>query len=54
MVAAARQVAEAEGIADAERGYRLVFNVGRRRRSTRFPTSTCTSSAVAPMTWPPG
>ena len=28
MAVAARQVAEAEGIGDADRGYRLVFNVG--------------------------
>jgi histidine triad (HIT) family protein len=29
MLMAAREVAEAEGIAGTERGYRLVFNVGR-------------------------
>ena len=44
----ARRVAEAEGV--AERGYRLVFNVGARLRQHASPICTSTSSVAASST----
>jgi histidine triad (HIT) family protein len=46
VVTTARQVAEAEGIAQPERGYRLVFNVGADALNSVPHRQT--------LTWPPG
>jgi histidine triad (HIT) family protein len=51
MLVAARQVAEAEGI--AERGYRLVFNVGQDSGNT-VPHLHLHVIGGRGMTWPPG
>jgi histidine triad (HIT) family protein len=53
MVIAAREVAQAEGIAGAERGYRLVFNVGRDSANS-VPHLHLHVIGGRPMTWPPG
>ena len=51
MLVTARQVAEAEGI--AERGYRLVFNVGRDSGNT-VPHLHLHVIGGRGMSWPPG
>lgn len=51
MLTTARQVAEAEGI--AERGYRLVFNVGRDSGNT-VPHLHLHVIGGRGMSWPPG
>lgn len=51
MLDAARQVAEAEGL--AERGYRLVFNVGRDSGNT-VPHLHLHVLGGRGMSWPPG
>jgi histidine triad (HIT) family protein len=51
MLVAARQVAEAEGI--AERGYRLVFNVGQDSGNT-VPHLHLHVIGGRGMSWPPG
>lgn len=53
MLMAAREVAEAEGIATPERGYRLVFNVGRDSNMS-VPHLHLHVIGGRPMTWPPG
>ncbi len=53
MVVAAREIAEAEGIAGEARGYRLVFNVGR-DTSNSVPHLHLHVIGGRPMTWPPG
>jgi histidine triad (HIT) family protein len=53
MVVAAREVAEAEGIAGDERGYRLVFNVGRDAANS-VPHLHLHVIGGRSMTWPPG
>ena len=53
MVVAAREIAAAEGIAGEERGYRLVFNVGRDSANS-VPHLHLHVIGGRPMTWPPG
>jgi histidine triad (HIT) family protein len=53
MVVAAREIAEAEGIAGEARGYRLVFNVGRDTANS-VPHLHLHVIGGRPMTWPPG
>ncbi len=53
MFAAARAVAEAEGIAGPERGYRLVLNVGRDALNS-VPHLHLHVIGGRRMTWPPG
>jgi histidine triad (HIT) family protein len=53
MVVAAREIAEAEGIGGEERGYRLVFNVGRDSANS-VPHLHLHVIGGRPMTWPPG
>jgi histidine triad (HIT) family protein len=53
MFVAAREVAEAEGIAHADRGYRLVFNVGRDSANS-VPHLHLHIIGGRAMTWPPG
>jgi histidine triad (HIT) family protein len=53
MLVAARQVAEAEGIAGPERGYRLVFNVGH-DTSNSVPHLHLHVIGGRSMNWPPG
>ncbi|HXR53863.1 MAG TPA: histidine triad nucleotide-binding protein [Acidimicrobiales bacterium] len=53
MVVAAREIAETEGIAAEERGYRLVFNVGRDSANS-VPHLHLHVIGGRPMTWPPG
>jgi histidine triad (HIT) family protein len=53
MVVAAREIAQAEGIAGEERGYRLVFNVGRDSANS-VPHLHLHVIGGRPMTWPPG
>jgi histidine triad (HIT) family protein len=53
MVVAAREVAVAEGIGDEERGYRLVFNVGRDSFNS-VPHLHLHVIGGRPMSWPPG
>jgi len=53
MVVAAREVADAEGIGGEERGYRLVFNVGRDSANS-VPHLHLHVIGGRPMTWPPG
>jgi histidine triad (HIT) family protein len=53
MVVAAREVAEAEGIGSEERGYRLVFNVGRDSANS-VPHLHLHVIGGRPMSWPPG
>ncbi|MGH9109517.1 MAG: histidine triad nucleotide-binding protein [Acidimicrobiales bacterium] len=53
MLDAAQHVAEAEGIADAERGYRLVFNVGPDALNS-VPHLHLHVIGGRAMTWPPG
>lgn len=49
----ARSVAEAEGLAGPERGYRLVLNVGADATNT-VPHLHLHVLAGRPMSWPPG
>lgn len=49
----ARRVADVEGIAVPERGYRLVFNVGRDALNS-VPHLHLHVIGGRPMTWPPG
>ena len=53
LVVAAREVAEAEGVAGAERGYRLVFNVGPDALNS-VPHLHLHVLGGRAMTWPPG
>ena len=53
MVVAAREIAAAEGIAGEERGYRLVFNVGRDSANS-VPHLHLHVIGGRPMTGPPG
>jgi histidine triad (HIT) family protein len=53
MVVAAREIAEAEGIAGEERGYRLVFNVGRDSANS-VPHLHLHVIGGRQMSWPPG
>jgi histidine triad (HIT) family protein len=53
MVVAAKEVASAEGIAGEERGYRLVFNIGRDSANS-VPHLHLHVVGGRPMTWPPG
>ena len=53
MVVAARQIADAEGIGGEERGYRLVFNVGRDSANS-VPHLHLHVIGGRSMTWPPG
>jgi len=53
MFVAARQIAEAEGISGPERGYRLVFNVGRDTANS-VPHLHLHVIGGRSMTWPPG
>jgi histidine triad (HIT) family protein len=53
LVVAARQVAESEGIATEERGYRLVFNVGPDALNS-VPHLHLHVLGGRPMGWPPG
>jgi histidine triad (HIT) family protein len=53
MVVAAREVAVAEGIGGAERGYRLVFNIGRDSANS-VPHLHLHVIGGRPMSWPPG
>jgi histidine triad (HIT) family protein len=53
LLVAAREVAEAEGIAGAERGYRLVFNVGPDALNS-VPHLHLHVIGGRAMTWPPG
>jgi histidine triad (HIT) family protein len=53
MVVAAREIAQAEGIGGEERGYRLVFNVGRDSANS-VPHLHLHVIGGRPMTWPPG
>jgi len=53
LVVAARQVAEAEGIAGSERGYRLIFNVGPDALNS-VPHLHLHLIGGRAMTWPPG
>jgi histidine triad (HIT) family protein len=53
MFVAARAVAEAEGIDAAERGYRLVLNVGKDALNS-VPHLHLHVIGGRPMTWPPG
>jgi len=53
MLVAAREVAQAEGIGGPERGYRLVFNVGRDSANS-VPHLHLHVIGGRPMTWPPG
>jgi histidine triad (HIT) family protein len=53
MLVAAREVAEAEGVAGPERGYRLVFNVGHDSNNS-VPHLHLHVIGGRSMTWPPG
>jgi histidine triad (HIT) family protein len=53
MLVAAREVAVAEGIGGEERGYRLVFNVGRDTFNS-VPHLHLHVLGGRPMRWPPG
>jgi len=53
MVVAAREIAAAEGIAGEERGYRLVFNVGRDSANS-VPHLHLHVIGGRQMSWPPG
>ena len=53
LVVAAREVAEAEGVAGPDRGYRLVFNVGP-DASNSVPHLHLHVIGGRAMTWPPG
>ncbi len=53
LVVAAREVAEAEGIAGSERGYRLIFNVGPDALNS-VPHLHLHLIGGRAMTWPPG
>ena len=53
MVVAAREIAQAEGIGGEERGYRLVFNVGRDSANS-VPHLHLHVIGGRSMTWPPG
>ena len=53
MLEAAREVAEAEGIGTADRGYRLVFNVGRDARNAVSHLHLHVIGGRS-MAWPPG
>ena len=53
MLVAAREVATAEGIGGEERGYRLVFNVGRDSFNS-VPHLHLHVLGGRPMHWPPG
>jgi histidine triad (HIT) family protein len=53
MFAAARAVAEAEGVDAPERGYRLVLNVGKEAQNS-VPHLHLHVIGGRPMTWPPG
>jgi len=53
MLVAAREVAEAEGIASPDRGYRLVFNIGRDTANS-VPHLHLHVIGGRSMTWPPG
>jgi histidine triad (HIT) family protein len=53
LLTAAREVATAEGIAEPDRGYRLVFNVGRDANMS-VPHLHLHVIGGRPMTWPPG
>ena len=53
MLGAAQQVAEQEGIAGPERGYRLVFNVGPDALNS-IPHLHLHVIGGRAMTWPPG
>ncbi|MGH9047271.1 MAG: histidine triad nucleotide-binding protein [Acidimicrobiales bacterium] len=53
MVVAAREIAEAEGIGGEERGYRLVFNVGRDSLNS-VPHLHLHVIGGRSMSWPPG
>jgi len=51
--AAARAVAQAEGVDSSERGYRLVLNVGKDAQNS-VPHLHLHVLGGRPMTWPPG
>lgn len=53
MIVAARDVARAEGIGEEERGYRLVFNVGRDSNNSVAHLHLHVIGG-RPMGWPPG
>lgn len=53
MLETAHAVAAAEGIADDDRGYRLVFNVGRDAQNSVGHLHLHVIGG-RPMTWPPG
>jgi histidine triad (HIT) family protein len=53
MLVAAQEVAAAEGIAAPERGYRLVFNVGKDAQNSVAHLHLHVIGG-RPMTWPPG
>jgi len=53
LLLAARAVADAEGIAHPERGYRLVFNVGKDAANS-VPHLHLHVIGGRAMTWPPG
>jgi histidine triad (HIT) family protein len=53
LLTAAREVAEAEGIAGPNRGYRLVFNIGPDATNT-VPHLHLHVIGGRAMTWPPG
>jgi histidine triad (HIT) family protein len=53
MIVAAREIAEAEGIGGEERGYRLVFNVGRDSANS-VPHLHLHVIGGRQMSWPPG
>lgn len=53
MLMTAREVAESEGIAAPERGYRLVFNVGPDAQNS-VPHLHLHVIGGRPMGWPPG
>lgn len=53
MVLAAQRVAAAEGIAEAERGFRLVFNVGADALNS-VPHLHLHVLGGRPLSWPPG
>lgn len=53
MFETAREVAESEGIAVAERGYRLVFNVGQDAQNSVSHLHLHVLGG-RPMAWPPG
>jgi histidine triad (HIT) family protein len=53
LVTSAKAVADAAGISGADRGYRLVFNVGRDATNS-VPHLHLHVIGGRPMTWPPG